>query len=73
VGFSVFSGVGVISGTTVMARRAGRRDRGKPGIPGKVADNGAGRHAVSGGGPSDGGRCRRDSRHACRGRERGKR
>jgi hypothetical protein len=33
---------GVISGTTVMARRAGRRDRGKPGIPGKVADNSVG-------------------------------
>jgi hypothetical protein len=25
-----------------MARQAGRRDRGKPGIPGKVADSGAG-------------------------------
>jgi hypothetical protein len=24
-----------------MARWAGRRDRGKPGIPGEVADNGA--------------------------------
>jgi hypothetical protein len=31
-----------------------------------------GRHAVSGGGPSDGGRCRRDSRHARRGKEEGK-
>jgi hypothetical protein len=41
-GFSGFSGVGVISGTVVMERRAGRRDRGKPGIPGKVADSGAG-------------------------------
>jgi hypothetical protein len=41
VGFSGFSGVGVISGMAVMARRAGRRDRDKPGIPGKVADSGA--------------------------------
>jgi hypothetical protein len=41
VGFSGFSGAGVISGTAVMARRAGRRDRGKPGIPGEVADSGA--------------------------------
>jgi hypothetical protein len=28
-----------------------------------------GRHVVSGGGPSDGGRCRRDSQHARRGKE----
>jgi hypothetical protein len=40
-GVSRFSGAGVISGTTVMARRAGRRDRGKLGIPGEVADSGA--------------------------------
>jgi hypothetical protein len=40
VGFSGFSGVGVIFGTAMMARRADRRDRGKPGIPGKVADSG---------------------------------
>jgi hypothetical protein len=40
-GFPGFSDAGVISGTSVMARRAGRQDRGKPGIPGKVADNGA--------------------------------
>jgi hypothetical protein len=39
----------------VMARRAGRRDRGKYGIPGEVADSGAGaargerRSAVSAG------------------------
>jgi hypothetical protein len=32
---------GVISGTSVMARRTGRRDRGKSGIPDKVADSGA--------------------------------
>jgi hypothetical protein len=41
-GFLGFSGAGVISGTAVMARRAGRRDRGKLGIPGEVADSGAG-------------------------------
>jgi hypothetical protein len=41
-GFSDFSGVGVIFGTTVMARRTGRRDRGVRGIPGTVADRGAG-------------------------------
>jgi hypothetical protein len=37
--FPGFSDVGVISGTAVMARRAGRRDRGKSGISGEVADN----------------------------------
>jgi hypothetical protein len=42
VGFSDFSGVGVISGMAVMARRAGQWDDGKPEIPGKVADSGAG-------------------------------
>jgi hypothetical protein len=42
VGFSGFSGVSVISWTTVMARRAGRRDRDKSGIPGGVADSGDG-------------------------------
>jgi hypothetical protein len=41
VEFSGLSGAGVISGTVVMARRAGRRDHGKSGIPGKVADSGA--------------------------------
>jgi hypothetical protein len=41
-GISRFSGAGVISGTAVMARRAGQRDRGKPGIPGEVADSSAG-------------------------------
>jgi hypothetical protein len=73
VGFSGFSGVSVISWTAVMARRAGRRDRGKSGIPGVVADSGVGRHAVGGGDPSGGGRCWRDLRHARRGKERGKR
>jgi hypothetical protein len=52
-GFPV-SAAGVIFGTVVMARRTGRRDRGMHGIPGAVADNGAGRHAV-GDGPSAGG------------------
>jgi hypothetical protein len=33
---------GVIFGTAVMARRTGRRGRGKSGIPDKVADSGAG-------------------------------
>jgi hypothetical protein len=42
VGFSGFSGVIVISGTAVMARRAGRRDRDKSGSPGGVVDSGAG-------------------------------
>jgi hypothetical protein len=32
----------VISGTAVVVRRASRRDRGWPEIPGKVADNGVG-------------------------------
>jgi hypothetical protein len=40
-GFPI-SGVGVIFGTTVMARRTGRRDRGVRGIPGMVANRGAG-------------------------------
>jgi hypothetical protein len=42
VEFSGLSGASIISGTAVMARLAGRRDRGKSGIPGKVADSGAG-------------------------------
>jgi hypothetical protein len=37
-----------------MARWTGRRDRGVRGIPGVVADRGAGRHAM-GDGPSAGG------------------
>jgi hypothetical protein len=40
--FWVFSDTGVNSGTAVMARRTGRRDRGVRGIPGVVADRGAG-------------------------------
>jgi hypothetical protein len=42
VGFSGFSGAGVISGAAVMARRAGRWDHSKPGIPGEVSDSSAG-------------------------------
>jgi hypothetical protein len=42
VGFPGFSDTGVIFGTTMMARRAGRQDRGKSGIPGEVTDNDAG-------------------------------
>jgi hypothetical protein len=51
---SLFPGVGVIFGTAVMARRTGRRDRGVRGIPGTVADRGAGVARV-GDGPSVGG------------------
>jgi hypothetical protein len=40
-GISRSSGAGAISETAVMVRRGGRRDRGKPGIPGRVADSGA--------------------------------
>jgi hypothetical protein len=52
-GFPI-SGVGVIFGTAVMVRRIGRRDRGMRGIPGAVADRGAGVARV-GAGPSAGG------------------
>jgi hypothetical protein len=37
-----FPGVGVIFGAAVMARWTSRRDRGVRGIPGTVADRGAG-------------------------------
>jgi hypothetical protein len=47
-GFPI-SGVGVIFGTAVMARRTGRRDRGVRGIPGMVADRGAGKARVGAG------------------------
>jgi hypothetical protein len=47
-------GVGVIFGTAVMARWTGRRDRGMCGIPGAVANHGAGVACV-GAGPSAGG------------------
>jgi hypothetical protein len=52
-GFPI-SGVGVIFGTAVMARRTGRRDRGVHGIPGTVAYRGTGVARV-GAGPSAGG------------------
>jgi hypothetical protein len=67
-GFSGFSGVGVIFGTAVMARRTGRQDHGVHGIPGVVADRGAG--AACDGRRPERRRCRRDSRHARRGGER---
>jgi hypothetical protein len=57
--FWVFSDTAVNSGTAVMARRTGRRDRGVCGIPGVVVDRGAG--------AAHDGRCRRDSRHVRRG------
>jgi hypothetical protein len=53
-GFSGFSGVGVIFGTMVMARRTGRWDRGVREIPGVVADRGVGVARV-GDGPGAGG------------------
>jgi hypothetical protein len=65
-GFPFFSGVSGIFGTTVMARRTGRRDRGVRGISGAVADNGA-RLTGGGGRRPECRRCRRDSRLARRG------
>jgi hypothetical protein len=41
-GFSGFSGVDIIFGMALMARRTDRRDHGVRGIPGVVADRGAG-------------------------------
>jgi hypothetical protein len=52
-GFPI-SGVGVIFGTAVMARRTGRRGRGMRRIFGTVADRGAGKARV-GAGPGAGG------------------
>jgi hypothetical protein len=66
--FLGFSDTGVNSGTAVMARRTGRRDRGVRGIPSVVADRGAG--ATRDGRWPGCGRCRRDSRHARRRGER---
>jgi hypothetical protein len=40
--FLGFSDTGINSGTAVMARRTRQRDRGVRGIPGVVADRGAG-------------------------------
>jgi hypothetical protein len=62
--FLGFSDTGVNSGTAVMARRTGRRDRGVHGIPGVVADRGAG--ATHDGRRPERRRCRRDSQHARR-------
>jgi hypothetical protein len=47
--FLGFSDTGVNSGTAVMVRRAGQRDRGVRGIPGVVADRGAGVACVGAG------------------------
>jgi hypothetical protein len=52
-GFPI-SGVGVIFGTAVMARRTGRPDRGVRGIPGTAADRGAGVARVGAGLNADG-------------------
>jgi hypothetical protein len=52
----------------VMERRADQRDRGVRGIPGVVADRGAG--AARDGRRPERRRCRRDSRHALRRGER---
>jgi hypothetical protein len=62
--FLGFSDTSVNSGTAVMARRTGRRDRGMRGIPGVVANRGAG--ATRDGRRPERRRCRRDSRHAHR-------
>jgi hypothetical protein len=55
----------VIFGMAVMARRSGLRNRCMRGIPGMVADRGAG--AARDGRWPGCGRCRRDSRHVRRG------
>jgi hypothetical protein len=65
--FPGFSGVGAFSGTAVMARWAGRRDRGVRGIPGRWPTAALGRRAW---GLAEV-RCRRDSRHARRGEREG--
>jgi hypothetical protein len=62
--FLGFSDTGVNSGTAVMARWTGRRDRDVRGIPGVVADRCAG--ATRDGRRPERRRCRRDSRHARR-------
>jgi hypothetical protein len=61
-----FSDTGVNSGTAVMARRTDRRDRCVRGIPGVVADRGAG--ATRDERWPERRRCRRDSRHTHRGK-----
>jgi hypothetical protein len=62
--FLGFSDTGVNSGTAVTASRTGQWDRGLRGIPGVVADRGAG--AARDGRRPERRRCRRDSRHARR-------
>jgi hypothetical protein len=62
--FLGFSDTGVNSGTAVMARQTGRRDRGVRRIPGVVADRGA--EVTHDGRRPERRRCRRDSRHARR-------
>jgi hypothetical protein len=63
--FLGFSDTGVNSETAVMARRTGRRDHGVRGIPGVVADRGAG--ATGDGRRPERRQCQQDSRHAHRG------
>jgi hypothetical protein len=62
--FLGFSDTGVNSGMAVMARRTGQRDRGVRGIPGVVADRGAG--TARDGRQPERKRCRWDSRHVRR-------
>jgi hypothetical protein len=62
--FLGFSDTGVNSGTAVMARRTGRRDRGGAGFPSWWPTTALGRHAWVMAGC---GWCRQDSRHAHRG------
>jgi hypothetical protein len=67
--FLGFLDTGVNSGTAVMARRTGRRDRGVRGIPGTVADRGVGKACV-GVGPGAGGAGEiRGTRAGVRGRD----
>jgi hypothetical protein len=69
--FLGFPDTGINFGTAVMAKRIGRRDCGVRGIPGVVADRGAG--AARDGRWPGCGRCQQDSRHERqRGGERGK-
>jgi hypothetical protein len=67
-GFPI-SGVGVIFGTAVMARRSGRRDRGVRGIPGTVADRGVGKARVGAGPGACGAGGIRGTRAGVRGRD----
>jgi hypothetical protein len=75
-GFSGFSGARAISGTAVAAKRASGTVA-SPGFPARWLTAALWQHwAARRGGQSDGGRdgrCRRDLRHARRGKEREKR